>query len=225
MSSREYLKAAITEVALKLHKEGRRLCTNARAPISYNYKPKLDGTTGLKGEDITYYQELISIMRWSTEIGRVDILHEVSLLYLYQASPRIGHMEQLIHIFAFIKAKAKLTLYFNPKIPPVDLSIFKMNADKFKEYYRDAEDSQPPKMPTPKGRNVKITAFVDASHGANKITRRSHTGYILFINRAPIVWYGKRQNTFETSTFSSEFIALKSCMAGITSLRYKLKML
>ena len=52
-----------------------------------------------------------------------------------------------------------------------------MNAEEFKEYYRDAEDNDPPRMPAPKGRSVKITAFVDASHGANKVTRRSHTGY------------------------------------------------
>ena len=133
-------------------------------------------------------------------------------------------MEQLLHIFAYIKYKPKLTLYFDPNIPPIDSSIFKMNAGEFKEYYRDAEDKDPPRMPTPKGRSVKITAFVDASHGANKVTRRSHTGYILFVNRAPITWYSKRQNTVETSTFSSEFIALKSCMEGITTLRYKLRM-
>ena len=132
MSSRDYLKAAIAEVELKLRKEGRRLSTNARTPIACNYKPELDGTTELKGEDITYYQELIGILRWSTEIGRVDILLEVSLLSSYQESPRIGHMEQLLHIYAFIKAKPKLTLYFHPQIPPVDSSVFKMNADEFK---------------------------------------------------------------------------------------------
>ena len=44
------------------------------------------------------------------------------------------------------------------------------------------------------------------------------------MNRAPITWYSKIQNTVETSTFSSEFIALKSCLEGITTLRYKLKM-
>ena len=224
MSSREYLKAAIIEVESKLKKEGRKLPTKAKAPIASNYKAELDETTELKREDITYYQELIGIVRLSTEIGRVDILLEVALLSTYQASPRIGHMEQLLHIFAFIKYKPKLTIYFDPNIPPIDSSIFKMNAGEFKAYYRDTEGKDPPRMPRPKGRSVKMTAFVDASHGANKVTRRSHTGYILFLNRAPITWYSKRQNTVETSTFSSEFIALKSCMEGITTLRYKLNM-
>mmetsp|Transcript_17331 Transcript_17331/g.42369 ORF Transcript_17331/g.42369 Transcript_17331/m.42369 type:complete len:92 (+) Transcript_17331:4520-4795(+) len=79
-------------------------------------------------------------------------------------------------------------------------------------------------MPTPRGRWVQALAYVDASHAANKKTRRSHTGYIIFLNSAPIVWYSKRQNTVEASTFGSECIALKSCIEAITHLRYKLRM-
>ena len=79
-------------------------------------------------------------------------------------------------------------------------------------------------MPKPKGRSVKIVAFADASHASNKVTRRSHTGYIIFLNRAPIIWYSKRQNMVESSTFSSEFIAMKTCMESIVTLRYKLYM-
>ena len=65
--------------------------------------------------------------------------------------------------------------------------------------------------------------FVDASHATNKATRRSHSGYIIFINRAPVVWFSKRQNTVESSTFSSEFIAMKICMEHVVALRYKLR--
>ena len=130
----------------------------------------------------------------------------------------------MLHIFAFLKRKPKLSLYFDPNQPHIDNSIFKDNADDFKEFYRDAVEEVPPRRPEPRGRGVKITSFVDASHGTNKVTRKSHTGYIVFLNRAPILWFSKAQNTVETSTFSSEFIALKACMEGITSLRYKLQM-
>ena len=71
---------------------------------------------------------------------------------------------------------------------------------------------------------VWITAFVDASHASNKKTRRSHTGFLIFINQVPILWHSKRQGTVESSTFSSEFIALRSCVEAITHLRYKLRM-
>ena len=39
-----------------------------------------------------------------------------------------------------------------------------------------------------------------------------------------MVWYSKRTSTVETSAFSSEFIAMKTCLEAIISLRYKLHM-
>ena len=79
-------------------------------------------------------------------------------------------------------------------------------------------------MPQARGRPVMILAYVDALHGTNKVTRKSHTGYIIFVNRAPILWYSKRQQTVETSAFSSEMIAMKVCIEAIQGLRYKLHM-
>ena len=67
-------------------------------------------------------------------------------------------------------------------------------------------------------------AFVDADHAGDRITCRSHTGIIIFLNSAPILWFSKRQNTVETSTFGSEFVALKICTEMIEGLRYKLRM-
>ena len=49
----------------------------------------------------------------------------------------------------------------------------------FREQYRDAKEELPGNMPRPRGRGMKITAFVDASHAANKVTRRSHTFHFL----------------------------------------------
>ena len=224
MTSRDYIKAALMEVETKLTKKGRRLPSHAYTPMTSNYAPETDDSPELDPDDITYFQELIGILRWAVELGRVDILTEVSMLSSYQASPRQGHMDQILHIFAFLKRKPKLTLYFDPTLPRLDTSIFRNNADEFKDQYRDAVDEEPPRMPQARGRSVKITSFVDASHAANKVTRRSHTGFILFLNRAPVVWYSKRQNTVESSTFSSEFIALRTCMEYIVALRYKLRM-
>jgi hypothetical protein len=53
----------------------------------------------------------------------------------------------------------------------------------------------------------------------------THNGVILYINRAPIIWYCKRQNTVESSTFGSEFIAMEIAVELIEGLRYKLRMM
>jgi hypothetical protein len=46
----------------------------------------------------------------------------------------------------------------------------------------------------------------------------------MFLNRAPIIWFSKAQNTVETSTFGSEFRAMRIAVELIESLRYKLRM-
>jgi hypothetical protein len=44
------------------------------------------------------------------------------------------------------------------------------------------------------------------------------------VNRSPIHWFSKKQNRVETSTFGSEFIAMKTAVEMIEALRYKLRM-
>ena len=227
MSSMDYLKAAIDNVEERLHKRGERLPARATTPMTQSYRPETDDSEELDADGVTLFQELIGILRWASEIGRVDILTEISMLSSYQASPRVGHLQQVYHIFAFLKKNHKLTIYFNPEEPDIDPSWFQGDAaHTFKEQYRDAEEQLPPDhmCPKPRGRQVSTTAYVDSSHAANMVTRRSHTGFILFLMRAPILWFSKRQNTVEASTFSSEFIAAKVCVEHITALRFKLRM-
>ena len=201
-----------------------RLPKKAMTPMSDSFSPEMDGSAELGQSDHTFYQELIGVLRWATEIGRVDILLEVSLLSQYQAGPREGHMEQLLRIFAYLDANPKLTLYFDWRQPNIDRTKMQSSCEDFKVYYRDAVEELPANMPKARGRDVTSHAWVDASHAANKKTRRSHTGFIIFVNNAPIIWHSRRQNTVEASTFGSEFIAMKACIEAITHLRYKLRM-
>ena len=60
-----------------------------------------------------------------------------------------------------------------------------------KELYPDDKDNMPHNMPKPLGMSVNVSCFVDADHAGNKITRGSHTGVIIFLNSAPILWYSK----------------------------------
>ena len=167
---------------------------------------------------------MMGMLRWATELGKVDVLHELSLLSQYQASPRQGHLEQALHIFAYLKRKPKTTLYMNPELPHIDYSEFITKPEEFREYYRYAEEELPHKMPRPRGEPVVTTAFCDSSYANNKKTRRSHTGFIILVNRAPIRWKLRRQNTLETSAFSAGFIALKECIEDIEAVRFKLRM-
>ena len=226
ISSTDYVKAAVQTVRDSVNKDNCpwKLPSKAPTPTVSSFIPELDGTPELNPDDHRLYQEMIGMLRWATELGRVDILHEVSLLSQYQASPRQGHMEQVLHIFGYLDKHPKLTLYMDPEEPSLDYKIFTTDASEFKEYYRGAQEEMPHRMPRPRGMAVRTTAFVDSSHGANKVTRRSHSGHILFVNKAPVKWLSRRQQTVETSAFSSEFIALRQCIEDIEHLRFKLRM-
>ena len=91
--------------------------------------------------------------------------------------------------------------------------------------YRDVAEESPPKMPAPLGNTLDITCFVDSDHAGNVVTRTSHTGIIIFLNNAPVIWFSKKQNTVESSSFGSEFVALRIVRDLIVGLRYKLRML
>ena len=90
--------------------------------------------------------------------------------------------------------------------------------------YVDAEEPIPTNAPPPRGKSVQINCFVDSDHAGDRITRRSHTEILIYINKAPISWYSKKQSTVESSTFGSEFVALRTTTEQILSLRYKLRM-
>ena len=224
IGSVEYVNAAVNTIKDAIKNTMWKLPAKAKTPMTQSYHPELDESPELSADDVTLYQEIIGMMRWASELGRVDVLHEISLLSQYQAMPREGHMRQALHMIAFLDKKPKLTLYMDPDLPALDYTLFDTNAEEFKEYYRDAEELMPHKMPMPRGRPVVTTAFVDASHAANKKTRRSHSGHVIFVNRAPVKWYSKRQQTVETSAFSSEFIAMRHCLEDVEFIRYKLRM-
>ena len=66
---------------------------------------------------------------------------------------------------------------------------------------------------------------MDADHTGDTVSRRSRTGFFIYINMALIVFHSKKQTTIETSVFGSEFVAMKQAMECNRGLRYKLRMM
>lgn len=201
MSSDKYCAAMVKNVEVSLEKKGLRLPSRCITPLSHGYKPELDSTGELKADELQSYQEMIGSLRWAIELGRVDILLEVSIMSKHLALPREGHLEQLLHIMGYLKEHKKMRLLFDGSRPKTLESWFK-KYDWF-DFYRDAKEAIPPNMPEARGLEVSITCFVDANHAGNVKDRRSQTGILIFINKAPILWYSKRQPSVEASTFGA----------------------
>ena len=170
------------------------------------------------------YLQIIRICQWAVEIVRVDIFLEVYLLSQYQAGPRLGHLEVLYNVFAYLKKHKYMgKVAYDSKTPEVDESAFNNNADS-NDFYRDGEEELPPNIPDPRGNVVRISAFSDANHAGNVVTCRSHSCIIIFVQNDPNIWFSMMQNTVKTETLGSEFVALRISKELIVTLRYKLRM-
>jgi hypothetical protein len=117
LSSEKYVRAAVSNVDKKLVGLGLRLQPKCLMPMTSGYRPELDSTAELNDEDCRYYQELIGVLGWAVELGCIDILTEVAMLSTYFALSRTGHLEQVYHIFGYLKENPKKTLAFDPRHP------------------------------------------------------------------------------------------------------------
>ena len=99
--------------------------SKADTPLTTTYRPELDVSGELNEADAAYYQSLIGILRWRVELGRVDVCLEVSMMSSHLALPREGHLEQVLHIFAYLKKYHNTELVYDPSDPVVDENDFK----------------------------------------------------------------------------------------------------
>ena len=226
MNGRDYLTNAIRIVEKDLEESGgQNLSHRYNTPMDTSYKPEMDITPLLPIELISKYQSYIGILRWAVELGRIDILYEVMRLSSFNAQPREGHFKAVLRIFSYLKKHLNSRLVLDDKPIMVSPHMFQPDVD-WNDFYPDAaEEKCPPHMPLPRGPAVTHTVYVDADHAGNILIRRSHTGIIHFINNGPVLWYSKRQTTVESSTFGSEFNALRIAVDQTVSMRYKLRMM
>lgn len=131
------------------------------------------------------FWQLIGILRWAIELGRVDIYFEVSVLSQFLASPREGHLEAVYHIFAYLKGHPKFSIMMDPRRVKLDESAFAdVGISSWRDFYGDVTKELPPHMPESLGNVVDITCFVDSDHAGNVVTRGVHTGIIIFIQKS-----------------------------------------
>ena len=105
MRADKYCKAAVETVKGLLAEDGQELKSGKRShkgPLPPGYRPELDVTPELDADKTQRLQQLIGILRWAIELGRVDILTETALMSQYSANPREGHLEALYLIFHFL---------------------------------------------------------------------------------------------------------------------------
>jgi hypothetical protein len=91
--------------------------------------------------------------------------------------------------------------------------------------YGDEKKMVPSYAPVPRGKEVDLRLFVDSDHSGEQLTRRSRTGFVIYLNMAPTVWFSKCHPTVQSSVFGAEFVTMKNGIETCRSLHYKLRMM
>jgi hypothetical protein len=86
----------------------------AHNPFPYDYCPESDLSDPLDPECSSFYQHLITVMRWMVKLGHIDIATEVSLLSSHLAYPRKGNLKTALHIMSYLSHKHNTQLIFDP---------------------------------------------------------------------------------------------------------------
>ena len=225
IGSRKYIAEAIRRIetlfgTLKKHD----------VPMVAGDHPEMDTTAIITGEVHQKYQMLIGILNWIVALGRLDIGFATSSLSRFVACPRKGHLDRALYVFGYLKKRPNRRYVIDSRDPKIietgaEDMLDEDLTESLKSLYPDSEEILDPASPEPLFDELKITAFVDSDHAHDKLTRRSITGLIIFVGRTPVFYLAKRQGAIETSTYGAEFMAMKTAVEEVTSIRYMLRSL
>ena len=95
------------------------------------------------------------------ELGRLDILLEVDLLSTHLALPREGHLQQVCHIFGYLKKYPRQRIFMDLDDPNIDESIYKRFYWVY--FYIYSEESIPIDILEPRDKRMSTHCFVDAN--------------------------------------------------------------
>jgi hypothetical protein len=119
-------------------------------------------------------------------------------------------------------------MVFDATEPEIDMTMFDKKDWSNTVYVPsdgEIKEALPTDMPKARGKGFIMRAYVDSDHAGDTVTRRSRTGYLIYLNSALICWHSKKQTSIETSLFGSEFMAMKHATEYVRGLRYKLRMM
>lgn len=132
-------------------------------------------------------------------------------------------MNAAYNIFAYLDKHMEANIVFDDIFPFVDINVFR-KVEWSETYYGPPGEEIPHNIPEPRGNPMVISCFVDANHAGDLVTRKSHTGILIYVNNSLVAWFSNKQMTVESSTFDSEFVAARIAAEQIHSLKFKLRM-
>ena len=196
----------------------------ASSPLPEGDHPELDDSPLLDLEETKIYQSLIGSLQWTIQIGRFDVSTAVMTMSRFRAMPRQGHLERLKRIQGYLSKMRNAVIRIRTDKPDY-ADLPEKIYDWAYTCYGDAKEETPYDAPRPLGKPVITTSYVDANLYHDLLSGKAVTGILHLLNKTPIDWYSKLQNTAATATCGSEFVAAKTCTEQIIDLRNTLRYL
>ena len=192
--------------------------------MSPDCHPEMDNTDLLPEDGITRFKSIMGILQWVVTGGRIDICYSTASLARFCMSPREGHLKNAEKVLGYLKKYPKRGIFINPAAPTIDDDKLKSQDHKFQDFthqYHYFKEEIDPRFPEPKVSELELNFFCDSAH--DLVTGRSITAILGFAGSTPVVWCSKKQSAVQTSTFGSEFTALKTAVERVITLRYHLR--
>ena len=203
---------------------GEKPSTRFYSPLEKGDHPELDTSELLDEMNTQKYQSIIGSLQWAISLGRFDIATATMSLSSFRAAPRRGHMDQAKRICSYLNRFKDAAIRFQTGQP--DYSDLPQPVHDWEaSVYGNIHEEIPKDAPTPLGKPVTLTHFVDANLFHDQLTGRSVTGILHLLNQTPLDWFTKKQATVETATYGSEFVAARICVEQIIDLRNTLRYL
>ena len=118
------------------------------------------------------------------KLGPVDICTEVLMLSSCLALPREGHLLQLFRMFPYLEKEHNCKIVFDHIVPEIDKADFlKENWDNtvYTNERGELKAEIPTNLPTSLGKVFTMRVYVDSDHTGDQVTRRSRTGFLVFL--------------------------------------------
>ena len=107
-----------------LKEQGTVLKQNNTSSLFPDYRPEFNQSSDLLSKEAAYYQSLISILKWASKLGRVDICYEVLMISSNLAIPKYKHIKQLFDIFSYLKCHHNDQMVFDLQCPNLKYAKF-----------------------------------------------------------------------------------------------------
>ena len=130
------------------------------------------------------------------ELGRIEIVTEVSILSSHNTYLHEGHILSALHIISYLKGRNNSRMALDRTYPEIVYEKSETEKD-WTAFYGNVKEVIPTNAPTHLGKSVDLHMMVDIDHPVDNTTRRSRTGFMIFVNLYLITWISKKHPTAE----------------------------